>query len=32
MPDVDLAIRHPAFVRFSDGEIDFSEASPEMLV
>jgi hypothetical protein len=32
MPDADLAIRHPAFVRFAEGEIDFSEASPEMLV
>jgi hypothetical protein len=32
MPDADLAIVIRHFVRFSEGEIDLSEASPEMLV
>ena len=32
MPDLDLGIVIRHFVRFSEGEIDLSEASPEMLV
>ena len=31
MPDVDVAIVIRHFVRFSEGEIDLSEASPETL-